>query len=172
MTLKQLKQKDLKALKEKWYNEQNGVCPLFGKQYPIEEMVLDHCHKLKNELPDESGKGICRGVIHFQANALEGKFAKSYKRYGGDHTDLITYMKNLIAYLQSNKSHEEEKWIHPSEEPKHPKLMKSSFNSLVKAVAGKQKVPEYTGKFTKQIQKLFEKYNVVPVFYNSKMGPE
>ena len=157
--------KYLKALKEKWHEEQGKVCPLFGNVYPIEEITLDHCHKLKSELPDESGKGLCRGAIHFQANSIEGKITNAFKRYGGDkHINLIQYLRNLADYLENNKSHTEEKWIHPSEEPKAPKLMKSSYNRLVKAVAGKQKVPAYNGKFTKALEKLYEKYEVEPVF--------
>jgi len=169
MSLRQLKRKDLKALKERWHQEQNNICPLFGNEYPLEEMVVDHFHKLKSELPDESGKGLCRGVLHFQANSIEGKITNAYKRYGGDkHKDLPTFLRNLADYLESNKIHTDEKWIHPSEEPKAPKLMKSSYNKLVKAVNGKQKVPKYTGKFTKVIEKLFEKYEVQPAFAKSK----
>jgi hypothetical protein len=164
MVLLQLKQKDLKALKEKWHKEQNEICPLFGKTYPIDEMTLDHQHKLKSELPSEDGKGLCRGAIHFQANAIEGKITNAFKRYGGEkHINMVTFLRNLANYLEHNKSHEEEKWIHPSEAPRSPKLMKSSYNKLLKAIDGKQKVPEYNGKFTKVLQKLFEKYEVLPV---------
>ena len=133
--LNQLKQKDVNALKEKWYKEQGCVCPLFGKEYPLDKVVLDHQHKLKAELPDETGKGLCRGVIHFQANSIEGKITNAFKRYGGpDHIDLITYLRNLADYLEHNKIHTDEKFIHPSEEPRAPKLMKSSYNKLVKTI--------------------------------------
>lgn len=166
MVLRQLKQKDLKALKEKWHQEQNGICPLFNKPYPPEEMTLDHCHKLKSELPSEDGKGLCRGAIHFQANSIEGKITNAFKRYGGDkHIDIVTFLRNLAKYLESNKIHTEEKWIHPSEEPKAPKLMKSSYNKLVKAIGGKQKIPSFSGKLTKSLQKLYDKYNIKPEFH-------
>jgi hypothetical protein len=169
MTLKQLKWKDVAILKEKWHAEQNSICPLFGKRYELSEVTLDHQHKLKSEIPDESGKGLCRGVIHFQANSIEGKITNAFKRYGGDkHIDIIQFLRNLADYLESNKIHTDEKWIHPSEKPKAPVLMKSSYNKLVKAVAGKQKVPKYTGKFTKQIEKLYEKYGVSPAFKSRK----
>jgi len=165
MVLKQLKQKDLPELREKWFKEQGYKCPLFGKEYSINDMTLDHFHRLKSEPPDESGKGLCRGVLHKQANSIEGKITNAFKRYGGDkHTDIVSFLRNLANYLESNKIHTEEKWIHPTEKLKNPKLMKSSYNKLVKAVAGKQKVPEYSGKFTKQLEALFEKYNVTPEF--------
>jgi hypothetical protein len=53
----QLKAKDLKPLKEKWHIEQNQICPILKKQFSLDEMVVDHEHKLKSELPDETGKG-------------------------------------------------------------------------------------------------------------------
>ena len=169
MALKQLKAKDVKALKEKWHEEQGGICPLFGKKYPPESMTLDHKHKLKSELPDEDGKGLCRGVIHRQANSIEGRIANAFKRDGGDkHTDIISYLENLIAFYKSNKIHTDEKYIHPSEEPKAPKLMKSSYNKLVKLVAGKQKIPKFSGKYTKGLQKLYEKYELEPTFMKDK----
>jgi hypothetical protein len=166
MVLVQLKQKDLKVIREKWVQEQDGYCPLFGKQYPAEDFVVDHLHKLKSQDPDESGKGICRGATHFQANSIEGKISNAFKRYGGDkHIDLITFLRNLADYLEYNKSNDQEKYIHPSEKPKALKLMKSSYNSLVKAVGTKQKIPPYNGKFTKKLQSLYEKYSVIPSFY-------
>jgi len=168
MALKQLKRKDLKYLREKWHKEQKGICPLFGHKFPLEEGTLDHQHKLKAELPDETGKGLCRGVLQFQANSIEGKMTNAFKRYGGHyHIDIISFLRNLADYLESNKIHTDEQYIHPSEEVRPPKLMKSSYNKLVKAVGSKQKIPKYTGKFTKPIEKLFEKYNVLPVFKKS-----
>ena len=169
MVLEQLKYKDLPALKKQWHEDQNYECPLFGKKYSLDEVVVDHRHKLKHELPDELGKGLCRGVIHFQANAIEGKITNAFRRYGGDkHIDIVHFLRNLADYLERNRSDDEVKFIHPSEEPKPPKLMKSSYNKLVKAVAGKQKVPKYTGKFTKSLQKLYEKYGVEPAFQSRK----
>lgn len=169
MVIKQLKQKDLPTLREKWFQEQNKKCPLFGKEYDISEMTLDHFHGLKSELLDESGKGLCRGVLHKQANSIEGKITNAFKRYGGNkHTDIISFLRNLADYLEFNKIHTEEKWIHPTEEPKNPKLMKSSYNKLAKAISGKQKIPEYTGKFTKQLEKLFGKYGIEPEFQSRR----
>jgi hypothetical protein len=169
--VKQLKQKDLKALREKWHEEQGQICPLFGNKYPHDEMTLDHCHKLKSELPSADGPGLCRGTIHKQANAIEGKITNAFKRYGGDkHINIVSFLRNLANYLEKNKIHTDEKWIHPTEEPKPPKLMKSSYNKLVKAVNGKQKIPAYTGKFTKGIEKLFEKYEVESQFHEPSTG--
>jgi hypothetical protein len=171
MALKQLKQKDLKSLKEKWHKEQDQKCPLFGKEFPLDDMVVDHFHALKSEGPDESGKGLCRGVLHFQANSIEGKITNAFKRYGGDkYIDIVTFLRNLADYLENNKIHSDEKYIHPTEKPKTPKLMKSSYNSLVKAVNGKQKVPPFTGKFTKKLELLYAKYDLEPKFHKVNNG--
>ena len=166
--MKQLESKDIKSLKEKWHTEQNGICPLLKNAYPLDEMVLDHQHKLVNELPDETGKGLCRGAIQFQANALEGKFTNSFKRLGLEkHIDMISFLRNLADYLENNKIQEGELWIHPTEKPRRPILMKSSYNKLVKAVNGKKKIPEYKnkrGNFTKPLERLFEQFGIEPQF--------
>ena len=67
----QLKSSDIKPLKEKWYTEQNGICPILKKEYPIEKFVIDHLHKLKSEEAGVDGKGCCRSAIEFRANLLE-----------------------------------------------------------------------------------------------------
>ncbi len=45
----QLKASDIKPLKERWYEEQNGICLILKKEYPLEKFVVDHLHKLKSE---------------------------------------------------------------------------------------------------------------------------
>lgn len=166
MVLKQLKHSELKLLKEKWHAEQDGYCPLFGNKYPLEDVVVDHFHGIKSKELGEDGRGLCRGVLHFQANSIEGKITNAFKRYGGDkHVDIITYLRNLADYLESNKIHTDDKYIHPSEKPKAPRLKKSSYNKLIKTINGKQKVPPYSGRFTKKIELLFVKYDVEPTFY-------
>lgn len=164
----QLKQKDLKPIKEKWWNENNQECPIMKLKYSLDEMVVDHQHKLKSELPDETGKGICRGAIYRFANALEGKITNNFKRMGLDkYIDLPTFLRNLADYLEENKINSDIMFIHPTEEPKKPKLTKTSFNKLCKAIKldGKQE-PKYSQNLTKQLQKLFEKYEIIPEFYN------
>ena len=169
--MKQLKQTDLKIIREKWYKEQNGICPILGNYYDISEFCIDHQHKLVKEVADETGKGLCRGAIQFQANALEGKITNSFNRLGlSKHTDIITFLRNLADYLESNKIHTDEKLIHPNEAPRKPILMKSSYNKLVKEINGKQKVPEFKqkkGNLTAPLKKLFEKYNIEPQFKKS-----
>ncbi len=163
----QLEQKEIKQLKEKWHNEQNGICPLLNLEFDLDKMVLDHQHKLKAELPDETGKGLCRGAIQFQANALEGKFTNAFKRLGLEkYISMPDFLRNLADYLEHNKIQEGELYIHPTEKPRKPILMKSSYNKLVKEINGKQKVPPYANKqkLTKTLERLFEKYELEPEF--------
>ena len=161
----QLEQKEIKDLKEKWHNEQDNICPILQLPFPLESMTLDHLHKLKSELPDETGKGLCRGTIQFQANMFEGKILSDYKRCGLEKMiDLPSFLRNLALYLENNKVQEKELYIHPSEKPKKPKLMKSSYNKLKKLIDGKYKLPKYTGNLTKPLIELYKKYNLEPTF--------
>ena len=166
----QLKHKALKHLREKWHNEQDGICPILKKAYPIEFFCVDHQHKLINESPSEDGKGLCRGAIHLQANSLEGKISKAYKRLGlHKHIELTDYLRNLADYLESNRIHTGELLIHPTEAPKKKKLLKSSWNELKKAILNDNMVnfyiPEYKdkrGNLSKELEKLFSIYNIIP----------
>ncbi len=172
-TLVEMKSKDIKPLKQKWYDEADGICPVLKKKVEFDKCVIDHQHKLKSELPDETGKGICRGAIEFRANALEGKITNNFKRLGLDKDiDLSEFLRNLADYLDSNKIDEDVLYIHPNEVPKEKKLKKSSYNKLVKIVKKdpnhKKKIPDYpkSGKITKPLKELFQKINMEPEFYS------
>jgi len=175
MTFNELKQKDILPLKTKLHKQNNGVCPLLGVPVPLDEMTLDHIHKLKSEsyAPD---KGTIRNAIEFRANALEGKITNNWRRYyGSDESkhpvDLPTYLRNLADYLEAGAYTENgEYFIHPSEVPKAPKVMKSKFNKMVKLFElkyPKRKLPEYpkSKKLTKKLEKLFAEFNINDVFY-------
>lgn len=179
MKLTQLKTKDIKYLREKWYNEQEGVCPILGQPFELSCSVLDHQHKLKDELPDLSGKGICRGILHRSANSFEGKVLNSFKRLGlNKFIELPELLRNLAMYLENNKITDESeiKYIHPTEEPKKQKLTKSSYNKLHKVLKQQNTVLEnnnkkpkniikYSTNYNKTLEKLFIKHNIEPGFY-------
>ena len=171
--LKQLKQKDIKSMKEKLWEENEKKCPLLGIEVELDKMVLDHIHKLKGEAPSEQ-KGTIRNALEFRANAMEGKITNNWKRYfGADENnhpiDLPTFLRNLADYLEKGAYQCEEGnyYIHPSEEPKQPKLMKSSYNKLKRLYTGKAKFPEYpkSGKITIGLIKLYTDYELNPEFY-------
>ena len=161
----QLKTKDLPALREKLYKDCNGICPILKIPMEITNTAIDHLHKLKEELPDESGKGCCRGLLHLTANSFEGKVLSDYKRLGLSKVlPLPELLRNLADYLENNILSEQILYIHPSEKPRELKMSKGSYNKLVKAINGKQKVPKYTGKLTKELESLFTKYSVDILF--------
>lgn len=167
----QLKQKDISILKDELYEKQNGICPILKQVTPKEKMVIDHLHKLKSEIPDESGKGCVRGCIEFRCNALEGKITNYHKRMGLDKLiPLPTLLRNLADYLENNMLKEETLYIHPSEAPKKLILKKSSYNKLKKLYETEKKTskkrmkdfPAYTGKFTVFLAQQFDKYKLNP----------
>ena len=160
----QLKQKDVKDLKEKLHKKQNNICPLLKVKFPSTAMVLDHKHKRKLDPIGINGDGLVRGVIHRFSNALEGKIVNNWKRMGLDkHTDLPSYLRNLADYLENPPC--EQKYIHYSEIPKPKKLGKRVFNKISKLYTKeypKRKPLEYpkSSKITKKIKQLAERYQV------------
>jgi len=175
MAFKELKQKDIKILKEKLHKENNGICPLLGIPVPVEKMALDHIHKLKSE-PYATDKGTIRNAIEFRANAMEGKITNNWKRYysadtSKHPTDLPTYLRNLADYLEAGAYTEDgDYFIHPSEVPKKPKIKKSTFNKMIKLFKvkyPKKKVPVYpkSQKLTKLLDKLYTEFNVIDIYY-------
>ena len=161
----QLKSNDLKPLKEKWHAEQDSICPILKKEFPLEKMCIDHLHKLKSEEPGVDGKGCARGAIEFRSNALEGKITNNFKRLGLDkEIDLPSFLRNLADYLENNHLNDDVLYIHPTEVLREPKISKKNYNKLKKLYAGKAKFPEYpsSGKLTKPLEKLFKEYDVEP----------
>ena len=161
----QLKASDIKPLKEKWHTEQNGICPILKKEYPLDKFVIDHLHKLKSEEAGIDGKGCCRSAIEFRANALEGKITNNFKRLGLDkEIDLPSFLRNLADYLENNHLQDDILYIHPNEKPKESTVSKKNYNKLKKVYSGKAKFPEYPNskKLTKPLEKLFKEYEIEP----------
>ena len=161
----QLKASDIKPLKEKWYSEQNGICPILKKEYPLEKFVIDHLHKLKSEEAGVDGKGCCRLAIEFRANALEGKITNNFKRLGLDkEIDLPSFLRNLADCLENNHLQDDILYIHPNEKPPEQTVSKKNYNKLKKVYTGKAKFPEYpqSKKLTKPLEKLFIEYEIEP----------
>lgn len=163
-----LKTTDIKTLKEKWYLEQEQICPILKKGFNLEKMVLDHYHATNSDTIGENGKGCCRGVIEFRANSLEGKITNNFKRLGLDKDiDLPTFLRNLADYLENNHLNDDILYVHPTEVRKEPKLSKRQYNKLQKLYlksGKKKKFPEFpkSGKLTKDLEKLFIEFNLSP----------
>ena len=164
MSYKQLKQSDIKPLREKLYKEQNGICPLLKQKIDIKDTSLDHQHKRLSDPIGLDGAGLIRGCIHKQANSAEGKIVNIYKRLGLNKFILLpNFLRNLADYLERDNL----PYIHPSEKSKSKKLMKSSYNHLKSVYSGKAKFPRYPRSklLTKPLEKLFERFKIEPKFY-------
>ena len=139
--------------------EQNGLCPICGKELVRE--VLDHLHKKRLK-----GDGLVRGVICSQCNVFLAKIENSCVRYSIKLDDLPNVLNNISTYLSNPRL----PYLHPSEAEKEPKLGKRLFSRLAKLYAElypKAKPLEYpkSAKMTKQLKelkiKLDERENIV-----------
>jgi len=165
MKLKYLTQEEFAKLRYKQWRKQNGICPILKQKIKYENAVFDHCHKNQAEVLGEDGKGLLRGVLHFQVNSWEGKVVNSFKRYGLHKlgTPLSEALRNLAGYLDNPPMPPE--YIHPSENPKTKKIGKRDFNKVIKyylrMYPRRRKLPIYpkNGKMNKEIKKLLEKVN-------------
>jgi len=152
----QLRYDDVQDLREQLLQEQNGDCPLCNRL--VNAPVLDHHHTRR-----VGGSGRVRGVLCRACNVLLGKVENNCMRYNISQAELPNVLRRMALYLEK----EQTVYLHPSEAPKNPKLMKSSYNELVKAIDGKRKVPGFpkSGSLTKELACLFAKYNIEPRFY-------
>lgn len=168
----QLKQSDIKPLREKLWLLNNKKCPILDKEIPFEMTQLDHNHKSKSE-PFGPDKGTVRYSIDRNQNILLGKIENSVKRTGlskQEDFDLPTVLRNLADFLERGQYKDEEGnyLIHPNEVPKEPNLSKSNYNKLKKLYSldesKKRKFPEYpkSKKLTKELKALFIEYGIEP----------
>ena len=164
--LTQLTQRTLVELRESLINECEEICPILQKKIPRDKFVLDHQHKTsKEEIGSNGGAGLCRGVMEFRCNALEGKITNNFKRLGlNKEIELPLLLRNMADYLERPNL----PYIHPKEKPKQAKLMKSSYNKLVKSLQNinyNKPIPEYpkTKILTKKLEKLYKHVNLEPV---------
>ena len=165
--LKHLTQAEFVLLRYKQWRKQKGICPILKQKIPYSKAVLDHMHKTQAEALGKDGKGLLRGVLHFQANSWEGKVVNSFKRYGLHKLSipLTEALRNLADYLDNPPIPPE--YVHPSENPKAKKLGKRDFNKICKhyfkIYPKRKKLPVYpkSGKLTKEFAELLEKVNKI-----------
>ena len=157
----QLKTNEVKQTREEILERQDGLCAILKLPLDKADAALDHQHQESAYFK----KGEVRGVLHKQANSLEGQMLSKFKRSG--LANVITfsdYLRNLADYLETNNNY---CLLHPLARPREY-LMKSSFNSLARlcTVAG-IKCPTYpkSRKLTKKLKELFEMFDVTPRYY-------
>lgn len=155
-----LKSSDIKKIKQKILEEQEYRCAICGKPLTLEEACLDHQHKYrKTDVNGVNGNGLVRGVLCREDNCLEGKIFNNSARFLKQPTNeqRIEWLEKLIEYYKK----EPYPYVHPSEVEKPKQLSKRNFNKLNKLCDGKLEFPK-SGKMTKQLQKLYEKFNIEP----------
>ncbi len=169
---------ELSSLRRYQWGKQDMFCPILKQKIKFEDSVFDHKHKTKVEKIGEDGKGLLRGVLHFQANVMEGKIAKLYKRYGlHKFISLPELLRNIAAYIE--KPPMEPKYIHPNERV-FKKLGKREYNKIIKyyfqIYPRRKKIPEYpkSGKMSKEFERLLNEANYLSslVTGKGKMPPK
>ena len=131
----EMKQADIKVLKEKIWKQNDFKCPVLDREIPLDKMVLDHAHKRKDEsyAPD---KGTIRTALDFRVNAVLGKLENSFKRTGlmnEEYFDIGDFLRNAADYFEEGSYTENDAYfIHPNEVPKRKKVMKSEYNKVKK----------------------------------------
>jgi hypothetical protein len=175
----EMKQKDIKILKEKLWLSNDKKCPVLGKEIPLDKMALDHIHKRNNEEYAED-KGTIRESLDWRANAILGKMENAVKRTGliyDEDFDMGTFLRNAADYFDRGAYRDEDGnlYIHPNEVKKLPKVSKRNYNIIKKLYEAEEFVPkrknqkkkpmlEYpkTGKITVGLTEMFEKYDISP----------
>lgn len=163
--MKQLEPKDVRETRERLLEEQEGFCTLCETYIQLGDAHLDHSHQT----------GRIRGVLCSSCNKTEGILRSKFIR-SGIHKKIKfeTYLKNLAEYLTK----EHHKIYHPSNRPGSKKLMKSSYNKLIREInkanvyyksKGKKviKIPQYpkSKKLTKRLDELFKEFGLNPEYY-------
>lgn len=168
----QLTEKSAAALKKELIKKQNNCCAATGQ--PLRKPVLDHEHR-KGFLLSRSGQ--IRGVLESDVNQLLGKIEFGARRFGIPLDQVPDILRGLADYLERPLL----PYLHPSEKPKDPIVMARSYtklgNLIVQGGGGsKSALPKWWGyktnkkgkpaqKMTKQLQQLYDKYELEPEFY-------
>lgn len=127
-----IKQSELRVLRKKYYEEQDGMCPILKIKIPFEKSVVDHFHGIASDKIGENWRLLIRGVIFNGANSAEGKMLKAYKRCGLQ--GLISfpdYLRNLADYIE-NPPLINLRLVHPSGYPKKKRLGVRQYNKVIK----------------------------------------
>lgn len=128
----EMKQKDLKILRDKLLKDQNGICPICKKE--IQRAVLDHFHRRKIK-----GTGLCRGVLCNSCNFFLGRIENSCARAGIKIDDLDEILLNLVNYRQNFKTN----YVHPTEFKKITKKQVENIQKYFREVYPRKILPEF-----------------------------
>lgn len=180
---KQIEPDELKKIRSFFHEKQNkGFCPILKEKFYSVEMVVDHAHVSNSKnLGREFEAGLIRGVIHRQANTMEGKITNSFIRCGLHKMDITLpeFLRNLADFIE-HPPMTNLKYKHPSEKQKKPILLKRNWKKLAKLYSEKypnrkqlkyhmkyykNKNPKSIQKLTQTLKKLYLEFNIEPEFY-------
>jgi len=177
--MKQINQKDLKKIRKHFHRKQRCICPILKMKFNAEDMVCDHAHSSNaKNLGKSEESGLIRGIIHRQANTMEGKITNSFIRCGLHKFDITLpdFLRSLADFIE-NPPMTYLEYVHPSEKAKPKKLKKNSVKKLLKLFRIKypNKIyPKYAiykerkkgkgMKLGKQLERLFAEFNLKPEF--------
>jgi len=119
--MRQLKQSEIKSLRNHILKKQNGKCWICGKEPKI--ATLDHEHKKKVK-----GTGQIRGVLCNNCNVFIARIENNSPRYCISKNDLPEILRKTANYFEKKQYN----FIHPSEKPKPKRLKKTSVTKLMK----------------------------------------
>lgn len=107
--------KDVKEVREKLLEEQDGLDLITMLPIPEGQAVCDHNHKTQ----------YVRGILHRQSNVILGKMENAFDRYVKYwyNGTLSTFLRQCANYLERKDDH---RYIHPG----WIKKVNTSFNKL------------------------------------------
>lgn len=165
-------QKEANKLRAKLVEEQGGVCPVSGWEITAVKSHLDHDHQT----------GRCRAALHPAVNRSLSQ--DSMRRYGIPYHDQPMILRAMADYIERG---DQTMYLHHSVRPKDPIIKKSNYDLLGYLIMDNEgKLPSWWGytwrkpskkrnnrqaaqKLTKQLEKLYVKYNLKPAFYAGKV---
>ena len=181
---KQLNQNDLKKIRTFFHKKINkGICPILKMKFDAEDTVVDHAHPANSRnlgVPEEAG--LIRGIIHRQANTIEGKVTNSFIRCGLHkfNITLPKFLRNLADFIE-HPPMIHLNYIHPKEKPKVKRLKKTSTTKLMKLFQyhyPNRKIPgcfNYSEldkkkgkKLTKALENFYVEFELEPSFLKGK----
>ncbi|MCP4374042.1 MAG: hypothetical protein GY797_38945 [Deltaproteobacteria bacterium] len=186
-TQRKIKPEELKKIRKFFHKKLNkGICPVLKMRFDVAEMVVDHAHTANSKnlrKPEEAG--LIRGVIHRQANTMEGKITNSFIRCGLHKFDITLpeFLRQLADFIDDPPMIRLN-YLHPTEKKaKSKNLKKNSIKKLRKMFHDRypnRKIPEVLifkrkktkrgkmkdreKKLTAGLEKLYKEFRLTPEF--------
>lgn len=160
----QIEHKNLKFFRDSLIIKQKNTCPICNNI--LQMPTLDHFHCKRHY-----GTGYARGVICNGCNRFLGMLENNAARNGIEFSELPNVLREIAFYVETSGIVKDNIClIHPTEKIPEKKFKKTCYNKLIKAIkaSGSMKPPPVypsSGKLSKKLESLFEKYGIPIEFY-------